>query len=205
MALSVRDIMVTRLVTISPQESIRQAYQLMRDHRFRHLPVVSQSRLVGILSDRDLRPALLSPALAEATVGELMSEDLTTIAPDTSVEDAASQLVVKKIGCLPVVEGHRLVGIVTETDLLAVLVELLGLLTNSTRLDIRVLGGLKSYEQMVEIIRSHQSKILSVGAVPEEGGETIFSVRLEPCDVRPLIGALARAGFEVLSPIPSAS
>ena len=202
MGFAVRDIMVTDLVIVSPEESSRKAYQLMRDRRFRHLPVVSRGRLVGVLSERDLRPILLSPGLAEATVGELMSENLTTIAPDASVEDAASLLVVKKIGCLPVVDGEQLVGIVTETDLLGVLVELLGLLAESTRLDVRVPGGLESYEKMVEIIRGHQGRILSVGAVPEEGGQTTFSVRLQPCDARPLARALARAGFHVLSPVP---
>jgi acetoin utilization protein AcuB len=205
MAISVRDIMVTNLVTVTPQETSREAYQLMRDHRFRHLPVLSNGRLVGILSDRDLRPTLLAPGLADMRVGELMTQSLTTVTPDASVEDAASLLVVKKIGCVPVIEGDRLVGIVTETDLLAVLVELLGLLSQSTRLDIRVLGGLDAYERMVEIIRSNQARILSVGAVPSEEGETIFSVRLEPCDARPLATALARAGFDVLQPFATGS
>ncbi len=200
MALSVRDIMSTDLVTVSPGESARRAYELMRDRRFRHLPVLADGRLVGILSDRDLRPVLLAPGLADATVAELMSEHLTTIRPDTPVEDAASLLVVKKIGCLPVVDGDRLVGIVTETDLLAVLVELLGLLAQSMRLDVAVPGGPDAYEKVVEIIRRSQGRIMSVGAVPGAGGETVFSVRLEPCDPRPIVGALARAGFQVLSP-----
>jgi acetoin utilization protein AcuB len=199
-ALTVRDIMVTDLVTVGPQETARSAYKLMRDHRFRHLPVVAEGRLVGILSDRDLRPILLSPGLARARVAELMSERLTTIGPDTPVEEAASLLVVKKIGCLPVVDGARLVGIVTETDLLAVLVELLGLLTQSTRLDVGVTGGPDAYERVVEIIRQHHGRIISVGAVPAAEGKTIFSVRLEPCDARPIVVELARAGFDVLSP-----
>jgi acetoin utilization protein AcuB len=171
----------------------------MRDHRFRHLPVVEDGRLVGILSDRDLRPVLLSPGLARARVRELMSEDLTTVGPDAPLEEAASLLVVKKIGCLPVVAQGRLVGIVTETDLLAVLVELLGLLTQSTRLDVGVAGGPDAYERIVEIIRGHDGRIISVGAVPGAEGKTVFSVRLEPCDTRPIVEALRTAGFEVLS------
>jgi len=200
MALSVRDVMSTDLVTVTPPESARRAYELMRDRRIRHLPVVADGRLVGVLSDRDLRPVLLSPGLAGATVGELMSENLTTIRPDAPVEDAASLLVVKKIGCLPVIDGPRLVGIVTETDLLAVLVELLGLLSQSTRLDVAVPGGPDTYQKVVDIIRRENGRIMSVGAVPGKGGETVFSVRLEPCDTRPLVAALSRAGFEVLSP-----
>jgi acetoin utilization protein AcuB len=199
MALTVRDVMVTDLVTVSPTDTAREAYRLMRDRRFRHLPVLHGGRLVGILSDRDLRPVLLSPGLARARVAELMSEDLTIVSPDASVEDAASLLVVKKIGCLPVLDGDRLVGIVTETDLLAVLVELLGLLTQSTRLDVAVSGGADAYERIVEIIRRHEGRIISVGAVPATAGRTVFSVRLEPRDPRPIVAALREAGFDVLS------
>lgn len=200
MALSVRDVMSTDLVTVGPGDSARRAYEVMRDRRIRHLPVMEGGRLAGILSDRDLRPILLSPGLAGATVAELMSEQPTTIAPGAPVEDAASLLVVRKIGCLPVVQDGRLVGIVTETDLLAVLVELLGLLSQSTRLDVIVPGGPDAYEKVVDVIRGHDGRIMSVGAVPGSGGETIFSVRLEPCDPRPLVTALSRAGFQVLSP-----
>jgi acetoin utilization protein AcuB len=199
MSLTVRDVMVTNPVTVRPHETARHAYQLMRDHRFRHLPVVEDGHLVGILSDRDLRPVLLSPTLARARVGELMSENLTTVGPEALVEEAASLLVVKKIGCLPVVADGRLVGIVTETDLLGVLVELLGLLTQSTRLDVAVAGGPDAYERIVEIIRAHDGRIISVGAVPGSEGKTVFSVRLEPCDPRPIVDALRAAGFEVLS------
>jgi acetoin utilization protein AcuB len=199
MSLTVRDVMATDLVTVGPDETARHAYRLMRDHRFRHLPVVEDGRLVGILSDRDLRPVLLSPTLARARVGELMSDDVTTVGPDALVEDAASLLVVKKIGSLPVVADGRLVGLVTETDLLAVLVELLGLLTQSTRLDVGVAGGPDAYERIVEIIRAHEGRIISVGAVPGSEGKTVFSVRLEPRDPRPIVEALRTAGFEVLS------
>ncbi|HSE96266.1 MAG TPA: CBS domain-containing protein [Methylomirabilota bacterium] len=199
MALTVRDIMATDPVTVGPVETVRNAYKVMRDRRIRHLPVVTGGRLVGVLSDRDLRPVLLSPGLGRARVAELMSEDLTTVPPEAAVEEAASLLVMKKIGCLPVLDEGRLVGIVTETDLLAVLVELLGLLTESTRLDIGVDGGPDAYERVVEIIRQHQGRIISVGAVPAAGGQTVFSVRLEPCDPTPLVSALARAGFKVLS------
>jgi len=202
MSLSVRDVMSTELVTVGLAEPARRAWETMRDRRIRHLPVVEKGQLVGILSDRDLRAVLLSPGLAGATVGELMTDHPTTIRPEAPVEDAASLLVVKKIGCLPVVEGDRLIGIVTETDLLAVLVELLGLLSHSTRLDVAVPGGPDAYEKVVDVIRGNRGLIMSVGAVPGPSGETIFSVRLEPCDPHPIATALGKAGFRVVSPAP---
>ena len=199
MALTVRDVMVTDLVTIGPEATARAAWKLMRDGRFRHLPVLKAGRLVGILSDRDLRPVLLSPSLARVRVADLMSEEITTVRAGAPVEDAASLLVTKKIGCLPVLDGERLVGIVTETDLLAVLVEVLGLLTQSTRLDVEITAGPEAYERAVEIVRGHGGRIISVGAVPGRIGTTVFSIRLEPCDPEPLVKALTEAGFRVLS------
>jgi len=198
-ALTVRDVMVTDLVTIGPEATARAAWKLMRDGRFRHLPVLKAGRLVGILSDRDLRPVLLSPSLARVRVADLMSEEISTVRPGAPVEDAASLLVTKKIGCLPVLDGERLVGIVTETDLLAVLVEVLGLLTQSTRLDVEITAGPEAYERAVEIVRGHGGRIISVGAVPGRIGTTVFSIRLEPCDPEPLVKALSEAGFRVLS------
>ena len=199
MALTVRDVMVTDLITIGPETTARAAWKLMRDGRFRHLPVLKAGRLVGILSDRDLRPVLLSPSLARVRVADLMSEEISTVRPGAPVEDAASLLVTKKIGCLPVLDGERLVGIVTETDLLAVLVEVLGLLTQSTRLDVEITAGPEAYERAVEIVRGHGGRIISVGAVPGRIGTTVFSIRLEPCDPEPLVKALSEAGFRVLS------
>lgn len=199
MALTVRDVMVTDLITIGPETTARAAWKLMRDGRFRHLPVLKAGRLVGILSDRDLRPVLLSPSLARVRVADLMSEEITTVRAGAPVEDAASLLVTKKIGCLPVLDGDRLVGIVTETDLLAVLVEVLGLLTQSTRLDVEITAGPEAYERAVEIVRGHGGRIISVGAVPGRIGTTVFSIRLEPCDPEPVVKALTEAGFRVLS------
>src|SRR5206468_6267886 len=107
MALTVRDVMITDLITVRPGATAREAYRLMRDRRFRHLPVLQDGRLVGILSDRDLRPALLSPGLARTRVVELMSDELTTIAPEAPVDAAARLLLAKQIRCLPVVANGR--------------------------------------------------------------------------------------------------
>ncbi|GIX48527.1 MAG: hypothetical protein KatS3mg131_2738 [Candidatus Tectimicrobiota bacterium] len=125
----VGDMMQTNVITATPDMSLAQAWRLMRDKRIRHLPVVSGKRLVGIVTDRDLREAMPSPATT-LTRGEIayqldttpvktcMTREVVTVTPDTDVVQAARLLLDRKFGCLPVVEHHRLVGIVTEMDFL---------------------------------------------------------------------------------------
>src|SRR3990170_2661902 len=121
------------LVTVDKQASLRSARRILDQHRIRHLLVVDGKRLVGIVTDRDLRqaaPSSKSPLtmsereefMDELKVTEVMSRKLITASPTTTVREAAKAMVSEKIGCLPVVNGNQLVGIVTETDLLEVLV-----------------------------------------------------------------------------------
>jgi acetoin utilization protein AcuB len=115
-------------VTASSETTLGEAQRLMHERRCRHLPVVEGGRLVGLVSDRDLRSALPSAAgivAGEAVaaalgrpVGQIMSRDLLTIPSRQPVEEAARTLHEARIGALPVVDAGRLVGIVTVDDLL---------------------------------------------------------------------------------------
>lgn len=127
------EIMNRKLITVDKQASLRRAKRILDQHRIRHLLVVDGKRLVGIVTDRDLRqaaPSSKSPLtmsereefMDELKVTEVMSRKLITASPTTTVREAAKAMVSEKIGCLPVVNGNQLVGIVTETDLLEVLV-----------------------------------------------------------------------------------
>ncbi len=127
------EIMNRSLITVDKHASLRRARRILDQHRIRHLLVVDGKRLVGIVTDRDLRqaaPSSKSPLtigereefMDELKVVEVMSRKLITASPDTSVREAARVMVSEKIGCLPVVNGSQLVGIVTETDLLEMLV-----------------------------------------------------------------------------------
>lgn len=124
-----RDIMQAHVVTVSPDTSLAQAQRLMQDNRIRHLPVVSGTKLVGIVTDRDLRNA--SPSQATTlTKGEIndqmdttpietcMTRDVVVISPEDPVVDGARRLLAGTFGCLPVVEHGQLVGIITDIDLL---------------------------------------------------------------------------------------
>jgi acetoin utilization protein AcuB len=135
----VGDIMTKEVVTITPTSSIGAAIELMRQHGFRRLPVVDEGKLVGIVTDRDLRQATNSPLvlrerwysefLLEAIkVRSCMTADPITVEPSTPVVDAARRLRQHKIGGLPVVaadDDNRVVGMVTVTDMLDCLIHLL--------------------------------------------------------------------------------
>jgi acetoin utilization protein AcuB len=129
----VSEIMSRGLITVDKNASLRRVRRVLDQHRIRHLLVMDGKRLVGIVTDRDLRraaPSSKSPLtisereefMDELKVVEVMSRKLITASPDTTVREAARVMVSEKIGCLPVVNGNQLVGIVTETDLLEMLV-----------------------------------------------------------------------------------
>lgn len=127
------EIMNRTLVTVDTRASLRQAQRILDRRNIRHLFVMDGKRLVGIVTDRDLRkaaPSSKSPLttsereefMDELKVVEVMLRKLITASSSTTVREAAKVMVREKIGCLPVVDGKTLVGIVTETDLLEILV-----------------------------------------------------------------------------------
>ena len=126
---TVNEIMATKVSTLGRNDTLDLADEIMTMSRIRHLPVVDGGRVVGVVSQRDLFRSALAAALGygeraqkillkSLNVKEVMSEPAITIAPNVTVKEAARQMIEHKIGCLPVVEGYTLVGIVTETDIL---------------------------------------------------------------------------------------
>ncbi|MCB9589902.1 MAG: CBS domain-containing protein [Polyangiaceae bacterium] len=125
---SVADVMTKDPETVDPNDQLLNAEQLMNNHRFRHLPVVDEDGLlVGVLSQRDLfHSALLKCAgfgqhgidklLDMFLVKEAMKTDIVSITPDAPLSAAAELMLERKLGCLPVLDGDRLVGILTESD-----------------------------------------------------------------------------------------
>ena len=129
--MEVAHLMTRKLITVAPLDSVEKAIKWLRQRGVRHLLVMQKNQLVGILSDRDLKRALdsgtkkrvmsvgglyflMEPILVE----EIMTPNPVTIGPDTTPQEAARLMVNKKFGALPVVDGGKTVGIVTETDLL---------------------------------------------------------------------------------------
>ena len=127
--MKVKDVMVKEVATLDVNDELSLANDIMRLGRIRHLPVVDGTRLAGIISERDMFRSSLAQALgygSEATrdlmkklrIKDIMVPQVVTISPETELCEATRLMVELKIGCLPVVEGERLVGLITETDIL---------------------------------------------------------------------------------------
>ena len=125
----VRELMTGAPISVSPDTSMVDARHLMLSKHFRHLLVTKDDRLVGIVTDRDIRLNLPSQAtslsvweinhlLTKLTVGQVMTKSVITVGPDRDAADVARLMLDQKIGALPVTDGGRLIGIVTETDML---------------------------------------------------------------------------------------
>jgi len=135
MAKTVRDIMTTEVTTLGRNDSLQLAKDIMTLGRVRHFPVLDDGKVVGVVSQRDLYKASLGSVmkygekaqrsfLEGIPVKEVMSDPAITIAPHAAVQEAARIMMEKKIGCLLVLEGAQLVGIVTETDMLKLVAEM---------------------------------------------------------------------------------
>ncbi len=130
----VKDCMKRDPITVKKDDSFRYALKLIRKEGIKHLPVLEGKRVVGIVTDRDLRQVAPSPAtsleihelnylLERLKIEAIMTKKIITVAPETSLQEAAKLLIAHKIGCLPVVEKDELVGIITESDFLRAFME----------------------------------------------------------------------------------
>ena len=179
----VRDRMTLNPVTITPEVSVTEALRLMTDRKIRRLPVINGSGdLVGIVSDRDLLLASPSPAtslavweihdlLAKLTVEKCMAKDVITVSEDTPLEEAARIMVDRRIGGLPVVNAGKLVGIITESDLFNILLELLGGRRKGVRLTVATTGAKGTLADVTKTIYEAGGNIVGLGFSEVDSGE----------------------------------
>jgi acetoin utilization protein AcuB len=210
--LLVEDSMTREVVTASPRATAGEAIGLCRERRIRHLPIVEDGRLVGIVSDRDLRsalPAIGDPAraaaLEEVLVSDVMTRDVVTARPDDPVEAAANAMRERKIGCLPVVEGGELVGIITSSDVMEALVYLVGAHEPGSRMEISLPDRPGSLAGVAGVLGICGVNIISVVAGPERGpsgapGERVAVFRVDAIDLGDVLERLREAGYCVLWP-----
>jgi acetoin utilization protein AcuB len=204
------------VATISPSASLQEALRLMRAQNVRQLPVTGEgNKLVGILSDRDIREATLpvgllpgssekemEEMLASTTVEKVMTRKVATATVNDSLEDAIVLLHDFRVNALPVVDDEGTVaGIITRTDVLKAFIEALGIGEISSRLEVVVPDVPGSLAEVMTIIKSFHVNVTSVLTTghTEPGTRAVF-FRIATLHVEPIRKAIRKAGYRILNP-----
>jgi len=200
----VRDIMRSPVITISPGTTLQDAYRIMQEKGIRHLPVLEQDQLAGIVTDRDLRLATsalsASPFPPGGRVSEVMCRAPLTADPMDPVEDAARTMREQKIGCLPVMDDARLAGIITGIDLLDALMRMTGVDKPSGRLEVRLPDYPGELARLTAFMSHRGLNVHSILTYPEGPGSVRAVLRIGSIEVRMIAQDLRRSEFEVLWP-----
>ncbi|OPY12402.1 MAG: Inosine-5'-monophosphate dehydrogenase [Syntrophus sp. PtaB.Bin001] len=203
--------MTRNLVTATEETSVLAARQLLLEKEIDQLPVLKGEKLVGIVTDRDIRQNMASPAstlsihelnylLSRMKVGEIMTQRVVTVSPDTPIEEAIRQINRNHFNSLPVVvHDNKLVGIITSCDLLNVLLEVMGVDLPSSRLEVVICNHTGDFSEITKIINQLGLTILSMFSYnSREGkGERTLVVRVNTTDVTPLKKELESAGYRI--------
>lgn len=206
----VSDVMTTNVVTISGDTSLADAHRIIEAHRIRRLPVVDRGKLVGIVSRDTLEksgPSRLSTfsmheasyLLSKITVREVMKREVLTVPPDTTIEEAVALAQSRKVGALVVLEGDRVVGIVTTNDIFYKVVNpLLGIDRPGIRFSVHKWQGTKDLGKMIAVLDQFKCDVVNIYArTGSDGGENEVLAHLATSDPVGLVDALRKAGFEV--------
>jgi acetoin utilization protein AcuB len=198
-------------LVVSPRTSIEEAIRTMRENRVRHLPVVKdKDTLVGLVTQTDLMQASPSPAtslsvwevnflLAKMQVRDAMTTQVTVVEEECPLEEAALVMAEHKFGCLPVVHGRRLVGIITETDLFNVFTEQLGARSTGVRLTLQIDDVKGALAELTGRITELGGNIVRLTTLPgKERGRAIVTVKVEGASQESLIEELSGSGAQVL-------
>jgi acetoin utilization protein AcuB len=205
----VRDIMTSKVVTIPPDTPVLEAEQIMTFHRFERLPVVDKGKLVGLVT-KDLLKASPSDAtsfsrgelyylLSKLSVKEIMKKKVVTVSPDTMVEQAAAIAQKNRVGCLPVLEHDKIVGIVTTNDFFyKILNPLLGIGEAGKRIIIRGGAETDKMQKVLDAVRKSDREIKSFCSLKSsEAEKNDIVLHLNAEDVDTLIKQLKEMGFKV--------
>jgi len=197
----VRSLMIKDPITISDRTSVQEAIQLMQTNSIRHLPVLDSSKkLVGFVTLADMKQALLPAMVTGVSLADLMIKDPVTIQPDADIETAARIIYQRKIGGMPVVDDDNMVvGIITVTDILGAFINIMGILTNGSRIDVNVGDEPDGFERVSRIIHDHGGEIISVGIAAHRTDKRIHYFRIKRRPVEPIVKAIQGSGYEVVS------
>jgi len=196
----IQSLMVSDPITISAHASISEAIELMKINSIRHLPVVSEENsLEGFLTLADLKQGLIPSMLGDLNLRDLMIKEPITVRPDDDVEVAAQLIYRHKIGGMPVVDNTKLVGIITATDILRTFIDMMGILTSSSRIDVAVGDQPGGFRKPLQIINDKGADIINVSMTADQTGQRVYYFRLAACKTAKIKKALEKEGYKVLA------
>ncbi len=210
----VRMWMTQDVITVEPETPIMEARDIMKQHMVRRLPVIKNGKLIGIVTQGDIQEAGPSGAtslsiwelnylLARIKVEEVMTsaEELITVSPDETVEQAALLMRKNKVSGLPVIEGDKLVGIITESDIFDVLVELMGIKRGGTRITLELEDRPGALLEALAVLKGHDANVLSIVTCEEcrvKEDQNVVVIRIDLYDWRPVVKDLKDQPIKVL-------
>ena len=197
--MKIRSLMIPEPITIQADASITEALELMKTSSIRHLPVVGADRsLLGFVTLADLKQGLIPSMVSDVSLSDLMITDPITVSPEDDIEVAAQLIYKHKIGGMPVVTGNKLVGIITESDILRTFIDMMGILSGSSRIDVVMKKEKGSFKEALQIINDHGGDIINVGITAQKTDRRVYYFRLTSCKTGGICKKLEAEGFEVL-------
>ncbi|MFC4556720.1 acetoin utilization AcuB family protein [Virgibacillus kekensis] len=206
----VEEIMKTNIITLSPSATIAEAWNLLQENHIRHIPITNEEyQVVGIVSDRDVRDATPSIFNKESNQKELenkiqsiMSEPVVTVHPLDFVEEVARIFYDEEFACLPVVRNDKLVGIITEKDMLHTLIQLTGTNVQSSQIEVKVPHKPGILPEVAAVFGARKTNISSVLVYPynDDPNYKILVFRVQTMNPMPVIQDLRKAGYELMWP-----
>ncbi|WP_394235585.1 acetoin utilization AcuB family protein [Niallia oryzisoli] len=207
----VEEIMKTKIITLTQDQPILDAANLMLQHKVRHLPIITEdNQLIGLVSDRDIRdatPSILTDPeeqkdVLKKPIKSIMTTNLITGHPLDFVEEIGAIFYEHHISCLPIVKDKKLVGIITETDLLHTLIELTGAHQPASQIEIKAPNRAGVLNEITTAFRKQKVNILSVLIYPDKKDESykIIVIRAQTINPIHLIEDIKKAGYQVLWP-----
>jgi len=191
--------MIPNPITITAQASISEAIELMKINSIRHLPVVAKNNMLqGFITLADLKQGLIPSMLGDLNLRDLMIKDPVTVSPDDDIEFAAQLIYNHKIGGMPVIKDGRLTGIITATDILRTFIDMMGILSSTSRIDVVIDDRPNSFKKALQIINETGADIINVGRTAQQTGRQVYFFRLGACKTSAIKETLEKEGYEVL-------